>query len=370
MYLTHGMKDAVSVEALENYKFQRYIFALSGTLLVIKFTAWFITDSAAILTDAVESIANVAAGAIGLYALYLSAKPRDFDHPYGHGRAEFLSATAEGAMITIAGVLIIMEAVRRILNPGDIPNLEIGMLLILVTAAANYGFGTAAVKKGKRNRSQALVASGKHIQSDAYSSCGIILGLSLLYALRSMGYDVLWIDGAVALIFGVIIITTGVFVVKRSMEGIMDKIDIELLTQIAGTLSGNRRDAWIDIHNLKMAKYGPTIHIDMHVTMPWYMTLREQREEVCKIIALICSEYGEATELSVTSDPCEGSSCPSCGYECKERKAVFTGLPEWNIETLSRDERHEDMPHGEGAYEEGTPEDVPHEEGAHEEGDK
>ncbi|MDR0791604.1 MAG: cation diffusion facilitator family transporter, partial [Methanomassiliicoccaceae archaeon] len=145
---------AVSSAAVENYKFQRYIVALSGIILTVKFSAWLITGSVAIFTDALESIVNVAAGAIGLYALYLSMKPRDFDHPYGHGRAEFISATVEGAMISIAGILIIIEALRSIMAPPDeIPLLHIGMVLILATAVANYTVGALAIKKGKKNRS-------------------------------------------------------------------------------------------------------------------------------------------------------------------------------------------------------------------------
>ena len=329
--------------AAENYRMQRYVVALSGTLLVIKFLAWYLTGSVAIMTDALESIVNVAAGLIGLYALYLSMKPRDFDHPYGHGRAEFLSATVEGAMITIAGVLIIIEAVRSILDPTEIPNLRIGMVLILATAVANYTVGKIAVSKGKRNRSQALAASGKHLQSDAYSSIGIILGLVVLYVLTSMGYAVLWIDGAIALIFGGIIITTGVFVVKRSMEGIMDKVDIGLLNQIVETLSENRHDAWIDIHNLKIVKYGPTMHIDMHVTMPGDMTVKEQHKEVCSITSLIQEKFGDSVEVSVSCDPCKEFSCPGCKRECGRRKEDYVMTVKWNAENLSRDVQHGEM---------------------------
>ncbi|MCL2143831.1 MAG: cation diffusion facilitator family transporter, partial [Methanomassiliicoccaceae archaeon] len=280
-------------------------------------------------------------GLIGLYALYLSAKPRDFDHPYGHGRAEFISATVEGSMIAIAGIIILVEAIGSIIDPPDeIPNLEMGMLLIIATAAANFGVGTAAIRKGKRNRSQALIASGKHLQSDSYSSVGIILGLVALYTLTAMGYAVMWIDGAIALIFGIIILATGVFVVKRSMEGIMDKVDIELLEKIAGTLNKSRHDTWIDIHNLRIVKYGSTMHIDMHVTMPWYITVKEQYEEICAIISLIQEKYGDSAELSVLCDPCKEFSCPNCGMECGERREEFVGLIEWNIDNLSRDAQH------------------------------
>ena len=331
----------VSSAALENYKMQRYVVALSGILLVTKFLAWFLTGSVAILTDALESIVNVAAGLIGLYALYLSMKPRDFDHPYGHGRAEFISATVEGAMITIAGILIIVEAVRSILNPTEIPNLEIGMLLILATAAANFAVGTIAIRKGRKNRSQALMASGKHLQSDSYSSVGIILGLTVLFVLTRMGYDVLWIDGAIALIFGCIIITTGVFVVKRSMESIMDKVDLQLMEQVVETLSENRHKEWIDIHSLKIVKYGPTMHIDMHVTMPRHMNVEEQYREVCAIRSLIQERFDTTVELSISCDPCREFSCPGCNKEgCPDRVSDHLRPVEWNVRTLAGDKQH------------------------------
>jgi len=334
------MSATTSAAARDSYGFQKYIVALSGMVLLVKFFAWSLTGSVAIFTDALESIVNVAAGIIGLYALYLSTRPRDFDHPYGHGRAEYISATVEGAMITIAGVLILMEAVRSILDPREIPHLEIGMMLIMVTVVANLVFGTMAVRRGSANRSQALAASGKHLQSDAYSSIGIISGLVILYILTSMGYDVLWIDGAIALIFGTIILLTGVSVVKGSLDGIMDKVDIQLLEQIATTLNDNRRDEWIDIHNLKIVKYGPAIHIDMHVTMPWYINVKEQREEVRRLISLIREEHDESAELSVSCDPCREFSCPYCIKSCEHRKAEFVELIKWDAVNLSRDEQH------------------------------
>jgi len=335
------MGNGVSSPAVENYRFQRYVVALSGILLLTKFLAWMLTQSVAIFTDALESITNVSAGMIGLYALYLSTKPRDFDHPYGHGRAEFISATVEGAMIAIAGVIILMEAVRSILSPPDtIPNLEVGMLLIVATAVANLAFGTMAIRKGRSNRSQALVASGEHLRSDSYSSFGIILGLVVLYLLTAAGHTVMWIDGAIALLFGSIILVTGISVVKRSMDGIMDKVDTELLDQVVSTLSENRRDAWIDIHDLRMVKYGSTIHVDMHVTMPWYMTVIEQRKEVDEMIALIRNSYDDSAELSVSCDPCREFSCASCKFECSERRYDFIELIEWNIDNLARDAQH------------------------------
>ncbi|MDR0334879.1 MAG: cation diffusion facilitator family transporter [Methanomassiliicoccaceae archaeon] len=334
------MSDGTSALARENYKFQKYIVAVSGIVLLTKFLAWLLSGSVALFTDALESLTNVSAGLIGLYALYLSAKPRDFDHPYGHGRAEFLSATVEGAMIVIAGAIIIIEGVRNILDPREIPNLELGMVLSFATVVLNIAVGTVAVIKGKRNRSQALVASGRHLQSDGYSTGGIIAGLVILFVLTSKGYEVLWLDGAIALIYGVIIIAAGVSVLRRSINSIMDKADMELLEKMVTTLSDNRREAWIDIHNLRIVKYGPVIHMDVHVTMPWDMPVEQTYREICKITELIKESYGDSVELSVSCDPCKEFSCPGCRRDCKERKADFVGLVKWDIENLSKDAQH------------------------------
>jgi cation diffusion facilitator family transporter len=337
------MNNGTSVTAADNYKFQKYIVALSGITLLTKFAAWLLTGSVALFTDALETSTNVAAGLIGLYALYLSMKPRDFDHPYGHGRAEFLSATVEGAMIVIAGAIVIIEGVRRILDPVDIPALEIGLILSFVTVILNFSFGTMAARKGKKNRSTALMASGRHLQSDAYSTAGIIIGLLLLYVFRGMGYDVLWLDGAIALLFGAIIIVAGASVLKRSVDGIMDKVDVELMNKMVTALSNNRREAWIDIHNLRMVKYGPTVHMDMHVTVPWDMSVEDAHKEVCLIIELIRKSYGDSAELSVSCDPCKPFSCPGCTRDCKERKAEFVKLVEWNVKNLSEEAQHGEM---------------------------
>ena len=149
----------------ENYNFQKYIVLLGVSLFVLKFAAWFYTGSVAVLTDALESIVNVVAGSIGLYALYVSSKPKDRDHPYGHGKVEFISASVEGAMICFAGLLILMEAFNRILNPQEINNLDVGIFLIALSAVLNFIAGSRAVRKGEENRSQALIASGRDRKS-------------------------------------------------------------------------------------------------------------------------------------------------------------------------------------------------------------
>ena len=324
----------------DSYGFQKYIVLLGISLLIVKFAAWLITDSVAIFTDAMESIVNVVAGFTGLFALYLSNKPRDISHPYGHGRAEYLSALAEGAMILIAGLLILYEAGGRISNPEPVYDLDLGLILIGAAALANFAVGRMAIRRGTNNRSEALIASGRHLCTDTYSSFGIIIGLVLMVSLDHMGHTMLWLDGAIALFFGAIVIVTGMKVLKSSMDGIMDKADMTLLGEMVDCLNENRHSDWIDVHNLRIEKHGGMLHVDVHVTFPKMMTVKEQYYEICEMKKCIQEKFGNAIELSLLGEPCRKFSCPACPRECPDRMGEFTGEIEWTVENLSGDSQH------------------------------
>src|SRR3982750_2115575 len=133
-----------------NLRLQRWIAIASSVLLIAKFTAYYLTHSVSILTDALESIVNVIAGFIGLYSLYVAAKPRDTDHPYGHGKAEFISAAVEGTLVLSAGVIIIYTAVRNLLYPVAISKLDVGIYLIAATAIINWILGFISLRQGKK----------------------------------------------------------------------------------------------------------------------------------------------------------------------------------------------------------------------------
>jgi len=320
----------------ENYNFQKYIVLLGVSLFFLKFAAWFYTGSVAVLTDALESIVNVVAGSIGLYALYVSSKPKDRDHPYGHGKVEFISASVEGAMICFAGLLILMESFNRILNPQEISNLDVGIFLIALSAVLNFIAGSRAVKKGEKNRSQALIASGRHLRSDTYSSVGILIGLVLMYSLEYFGYEVGWLDGAVACLFGIIILFTGAKVLKDSFDGIMDRADNELLEQVVGCLREHRHNDWIEMYGLRILKVGGRLHIDLCVVLPYGMTVREQHFETCEAKKAITERFGKVVELTIMCEPCHKYSCRNCYNECSERREPFLKESEWTVESITR----------------------------------
>ncbi|ABL64802.1 cation diffusion facilitator family transporter [Chlorobium phaeobacteroides DSM 266] len=322
--------------AKKSYNFQKIIAATGVLLLIIKFGAWYLTHSVAILTDALESIVNVTSGFIGLYSLYISAKPRDSSHPYGHGKVEFISAAIEGTLISVAGLLIINAAVDNFIHPGAVGQLDYGILLVSMTAAINWFVGSLAVRNGKRNGSLALIASGRHLQSDTWSTIGIIAGLALL-ALTGLT----WLDSAVALIFAGVILVTGYKILRSSLSGIMDEADTELLEKIVALLQSSRRENWIDLHNLRIIKYGNVLHLDCHLTVPWYLTVRESQKEINKLQRLIRKSFGESVELFVHTDACLNFSCSICKKaDCTVRQADFEHTVALTVQNISRDCMH------------------------------
>ena len=306
-------------------------------LFLVKMIAWYLTNSVAILTDAMESIVNVIAALIGVYSLYVSAKPKDEDHPYGHGKVEFLSAAVEGTLIMVAGLLVIYKATISILiHPHALQKLDYGIILVAATALVNFVAGTICLNMGKKNNSLALIASGKHLRTDTWSTLGIIIGLILLYITK-----LLWLDSAVAILFSLLIIYTGYKIIRSSIAGIMDEADIELLKKLVGLLNANRRENWIDLHNLRLIKYGGTLHVDCHLTVPWYLSVREAHEEVEALACLVRNEFGEAVELFVHSDDCREFSCRICyKQDCLVRQHAFENRIEWTIDNIIKDSKH------------------------------
>lgn len=319
-----------------NIKLQRTIALVSSALLLAKFWAYYITHSVSVLTDALESIVNVVAGFIGLYSLYVAAKPRDIDHPYGHGKAEFISAAVEGTMVLIAGVLIIYSAVKNLIYPVPIQQLDVGIYIVASTAVVNWLLGFISLQQGKRSGSLALMASGRHLQTDTYSTLAIIAGLLLISVTGKI-----WIDAVVAICFGLYIIYTGYKILRVSLAGIMDEADMDLLEKLVDLLEKNRRDNWVDLHNLRVIKYGNVLHVDCHLTVPWYLNVAQAHDEVDTLGELIRGEFGESLELFVHSDGCKYFQCHICKkMDCPVRQHPFENVIDWNLDNALQNERH------------------------------
>ena len=329
------MTTAKSVNQ-KNVRLQRGIAVTSAVLLVVKFIAYNITHSVAVLTDALESIVNVVAGFIGLYSLYVAAKPRDMDHPYGHGKAEFISAAIEGTLVLSAGGVIIYSAIKNLFVPHQISQIDTGIYLVGATAIINWLLGWIAFRRGTKVNSLALIASGKHLQTDSYSTLGIIAGLLLIAVTGKI-----WIDSLVAIAFGFYIIYTGYKIIRSSLAGIMDEADMVLLEKMVAIINENRRDNWVDLHNLRVIKYGNVLHVDCHLTVPWYLNVQEAHEEIDFLGALIRRDFGETLELFVHSDGCKYFQCHLCDKDnCPVRKHDFKKEIIWTVDNVLENKRH------------------------------
>ncbi|MCX6199933.1 MAG: cation diffusion facilitator family transporter [Bacteroidetes bacterium] len=320
----------------EILRIQFIAVGLGVLLLLAKFVAYWLTHSNTILTDALESIINVVAGVFALYSLYLSSKPKDFDHPYGHGKVEFISAGFEGILIALAGVLIIGKSIVAFFNPRTLEHLDIGIAIVVGSGIINYFIGFTLQKMGEKNNSLVLNAGGEHLKSDAYSSFGILAGLVLII-FTGLNY----LDNVVAILFGFLIIYTGIKLVRKSIAGIMDEADEQIILPVIKHLSKHRKAQWIDVHNLRIIQYGNKLHVDCHVTLPWYFTLEQAHNEIEEIAAIINEQHSTQVEFFIHEDPCVPTSCKICSIEnCPERKETFKEKIEWNLANVIQNKKH------------------------------
>src|SRR5574344_421611 len=313
------------------YKVQRIIAISSVLIFGGKLIAYFLTNSVGILTDALESTVNVTTGFITLYAIVVSLRPKDENHPFGHGKAEFLSASIEGFLIMIAGLVIIFEATKRLFVPAEISKLDIGIWIVAIAGLLNYVIGWYSIRIGKKNNSIALISGGKHLQSDTYSSIGLVLGLVLLYYTKMA-----WLDSLIALIFGTIIIVTGYKILKETTSNLMDEADFKLIEKFGKTIDENKSEEWIDIHNFKLVKYGNVFHINCDLVLPWNLSLADAHEEGEKLKNLLVSNFSEDIVFNLHTDDCQKMYCSHCKRaHCGERTAEFETLLSFDIDRFT-----------------------------------
>lgn len=317
-------------------KVQAVAVGVGLILLIIKFAAWIITGSNAILADALESIINVLAGSLALFSIYYASRPRDAEHLYGHGKMEFISSAFEGILIFAAGLVIVGKAIYNFIEPQELEELHVGILLTTGAGLVNFILAIILIKKGRENHSMAMEADGKHLLSDAYSTVGMLIGLVLVWFT-----DQVWLDNLVAMIFGVLLLRIGYKVAKTALGGILDETDEKLVNQIIEVLEKHRQPDWIDIHNLRIIKFGSELHVDCHLTLPWYYTIERGHEIIDSIEEIVNREIGRNVEFFIHIDPCRPNSCHICPKsDCEVRQHDFKNRLPWTRDKVLGVERH------------------------------
>ena len=320
----------------QTIRMQRILVSVSVGLFILKVIAWQLTGSVAILTDALESIVNVIAGFIGLYSIILSAKPKDKEHPYGHGKVEFISSAIEGTLITIAGIILVFQAIEHLRHPQIISKLNYGLILVGFSAIVNFLVGQLCVVKGRKENSPILIASGTHLKSDTYSSIGLFVGLLLMFF---TGYH--WIDSIAALLFAIIIIFTGYKILRKSISGIMDESDTEIIDQIVQVFNEHRLPEWIDVHNMRVIDYAGFYHIDCHLTVPYYLNIHEGHAVLDSMTLLLRRHFNDRVEFFIHVDGCVPVQCTLCAVEnCPVRQHQFEKQLIWTHENILSDSKH------------------------------
>lgn len=323
------MPNAQSLPSSPEIRAARLSLAVAVVLLVVKTGAWLLTGSAAILSDALESIINVAAAAFAVFSVAVSQSPPDARHPYGHGNIEYYAAWFEGMLIIAASGVIFWESWDKIFHPAPMPNLGAGLALLVGAALANLWLGLRLVRQGRRSNSLTLTADGQHVLTDVTTSAGVFVGLGLVMA---TGW--LWIDGLVACLVGLNIAWTGLGLVRRSVAGFMNESDPALLREICDLLAQNRHPTWIDLHRLRAWRSGRRVHVDFHLILPAELTLAEAHVQVDAAEDLLRDRFGADADILIHADPCNESRCPACDMEpCDSRQAPATAAPLWRPET-------------------------------------
>jgi len=309
---------------------------ISVILMLAKFGAYFITHSNAILTDAAESIVNVLASSFAFYSIYLATLPKDENHPYGHGKVEFFSAFVEGTLIGIAGLIIIFKSSYDLLVPREIFQLLDGAVIIAVTGLVNLGVGYYLISVGKKQRSLTLEADGKHLLTDAVTSGGLVVGILLIKVT-----EIYWLDSVISILLGCYIVYSGYKLTRKSVGGLMDESNVELVKTIVDIMQQNRHDAWIDVHNLRAQQYGADLHIDCHITLPYYYDLNQVHTEISDIDKLINGNAERDTELFIHADPCLPECCNYCKIKkCPVRREAFIEEIGWTVENATKNKKH------------------------------
>ncbi len=319
---------------ISSFFIQKIICLVAVILFCIKLITWRITLSISIFSDAMESLTNIISSIIGLFSLYISSLPKDKNHPYGHGKIEFISTAIEGFLISIIGITIFINTFIRVKynfyhksSSLLLLKLDFGILLMFITAIINYIIGFLACKIGNKNKTLTLIASGKHLQMDTFSTFGIAIGLILLNKTKCI-----WIDPIISIILSLLILYTGIKLLRNAAAGIMDETDKNLLKKLSFYLNKKRSIYWIDLHHLKIIKYGSALHIDCHLTIPWFFNVKESNIEVKKLTQLIKYKFGNKVELSVHIDPCSKFDCIFCFNKiCRFRKNSFKKKILWTL---------------------------------------
>ncbi|ANS79342.1 Cobalt-zinc-cadmium resistance protein [Serinicoccus hydrothermalis] len=275
-------------EDLTRYAWLSIATAIATILL--KGTAWWLTDSVGLLSDAAESSVNLVAAVVALVALRVAIKPPDRKHNFGHSKAEYFSAAVEGVMIFIAAAVILMASVRRFLDPSPLENVGIGLAIAILASVLNGTVAWVLLRAGKKHRSITLVADGKHLLTDVWTSVGVVVGVILVWL---TGWERL--DPIIAFAVGVNILVTGWGLLRASTAGLMDgSLPAEDNARIVGvieTFIARFEGEDVHYHAIRTRESGHRRFMEMHLLVPGIWTVKRGHDVAEDLTDALLVEY-------------------------------------------------------------------------------
>ena len=275
-------------------------FWIGVLMLVIKGVAWWLTDSTAILGDAAESVVHIAAVAFVVYSLHISSKPPDRDHTYGHAKISFFSAGFEGIIILVAGIFILVEAVRSWIG-GEAPHqLGVGTALVALALVINTALGLHLVRLGERADSILIESNGRHVLVDAWTSVGVLVGLALVWA---TGWW--WMDPLCAILVALHILRGGILLLWRSANGLMDHADPKVSKAIVDRLDEDTGRMGISWHQMRHRHLGDGHWVDVHLVFEDETSVRDAHNVASRVEEGIREVLGQTTAVTTHLEPRE-----------------------------------------------------------------
>jgi cation diffusion facilitator family transporter len=297
-------------------------------LLAVKYFAYRLTGSSAVLSDALESITNVVAALFALGGLVFAGRPADRGHPYGHGKIEYFTAVFEGGLIAFAAVLILWQALETLRGGHVVREIDLGIALTVAAGAVNAALGWYLLGTGRRVNSITLVADGKHVLSDFWTSLGVVVGLLLV---RLTG--IAWLDPLAAAAVGLNLAVTGGRLVRQAAGGLLDEEDSVLLGILVRAFDRSLHPGIIRLHRLRAQRAGRFTHVDAHLIVPEYWTVDQAHEATDAFAEQVLKACTVEGEIIFHTDPCRRALCAICDVEaCPVRVEPFLGRPPLTVE--------------------------------------
>lgn len=268
-------------------------------IFAAKLAAFVVTGSTAVLSDALESIVNVIAAGFALWAVRFASQPADADHPYGHGKMEFVAAAFEGGLVAFAGAVTVLAAIRSLVVGPEVRAIDLGLGISAAAAAGNLALGAFLVRRGRAVDSPTLVADGQHVLSDVWTTAGVLAGLVLV---RITGIQLL--DPLAALLVAVFLARVGTRLVVEAVGGLLDREDPDLVGRLAKAFEEAAEvDGIRGAHRIRAIRSGDVIHVDAHVFVPSSWSVARAHEATERLEKAVREASGLPCDIAMHLDP-------------------------------------------------------------------